>query len=93
MSILLLLLLFKNKILEEELDSKCWLCTQHEETIDHLTSGSPILVKNEYLMGHKVCAHLHYSTCAALGVKINGTHVNAHAHTHKPVCEDDVTIL
>jgi len=31
---------------------------QHEETIDHLTSGSPILTKNEYLMRHdKVCTH------------------------------------
>ena len=29
---------FKNKILKEETESKCWLCKQHEETIDHLTS-------------------------------------------------------
>jgi hypothetical protein len=43
---------FKNKILEEEVDSKCRLCKQHEETIDHLTSGCPILAKNEYLMRH-----------------------------------------
>jgi hypothetical protein len=28
---------FKNKILKEEIESKCQLCTQHEETIDHLT--------------------------------------------------------
>ncbi len=28
---------FKNKILKEEIDSKCQLCKQHEETIDHLT--------------------------------------------------------
>jgi len=30
---------FKNKILNEEIESKCRLCKQHEETIDHLTSG------------------------------------------------------
>jgi hypothetical protein len=36
---------FKNKILKEEVDSKCRLCKQHEETIDHLTSGCPILAK------------------------------------------------
>ena len=29
---------FKNKILKEETESKCWFCKQHEETIDHLTS-------------------------------------------------------
>jgi len=38
---------FKNKILKEEMESKCRLCKQHEETIDH--SGHQILAKNEYL--------------------------------------------
>ena len=41
---------FKNKILKEGTECKCRLCKQHEETIDHLTSGCPILAKNEYLM-------------------------------------------
>ena len=54
---------FKAKILKEEIESKCRLCKQHEETIDHLTSGCPILAKNEYLMRHdKVCTHLHCLT-------------------------------
>ena len=49
---------FKNRILKEEIESKCRLCMQHEETIDHLTSGCPILAKNEYLMRHdKVCMY------------------------------------
>jgi hypothetical protein len=43
---------FKNKILKEEMDSKCRSCKQREETIYHLTSGCPMLVKNEYLMRH-----------------------------------------
>jgi hypothetical protein len=37
----------KNKILKGENDSKYWLSKQHEETIDHLTSGCPILVTYE----------------------------------------------
>jgi hypothetical protein len=37
----------KNKILKGEKDSKYWLSKQHKETIDHLTSGCPILVTNE----------------------------------------------
>ena len=32
---------FKNKILKQEIESKCRLCKQHEETVDHLTSGWP----------------------------------------------------
>jgi len=61
---------FKNKILKEEIESKCRLCKQYEETIDHVTSGCSILAKNEYLMRHdKVCTHLHYSKCKALGIE------------------------
>jgi hypothetical protein len=61
---------FKNKILKEEIESKCRLCEKHEETIDHLTSECPILAKNEYLRRHdKFCAHLHSSTCKALGIE------------------------
>jgi len=52
---------FKNKILKQEIKSKCQLYKQHEETIDHLTSGCPILAKNEYLMRHdNVRTHLNY---------------------------------
>jgi hypothetical protein len=34
---------FKNKILKKEIGSKCQLYKQYEETVDHLTSGCPIL--------------------------------------------------
>ena len=61
---------FKNKILKEDTESKCRLCIQHEETIDHLTLGCPILAKNEYLMRHdKVCTHLLYSMCKDLSTE------------------------
>ena len=61
---------FKNKILKEETESKCRFCKQNEQTIDHLTSGCPILAKNEYIMRHnKVCTHLHYSIHKALGTE------------------------
>jgi hypothetical protein len=52
---------FKNKILNEKTESKCRLCKQHGETIDRLTSGCPILAKNEYLMRRdKFCSHYNY---------------------------------
>jgi hypothetical protein len=41
---------FKNKILKVEIDSNFRLCKRHEETINLLTSGCPILGKNEYIM-------------------------------------------
>jgi len=83
---------FKNKILKEEIESKCRLCKQHEETIDHLTSGCPISAKNEYLMRHnKVYTHLHYSVCKALGFE---TTDKWYTHMPKPLYEEgDVTVL
>jgi hypothetical protein len=55
---------FKREILKEETVSRCRLCKEYEETIDHLTSGCPILAKNKYVIRHdKVCTHLHYSIC------------------------------
>ena len=57
----------KNKILEKEIESKCRICKLHEETIENLTSVTPILAMNKYLVRHdKVCTHLHYSTCNSL---------------------------
>jgi hypothetical protein len=81
---------FKDKILKEEIESRWWLCKQYEETIDHLTSGCPILAKNQYLVRHdKVCSHLHYSICKALG---NETTDKWYTHMPKPVNEKgDVT--
>ena len=74
---------FKNKLLKEETESKWRLCKQHEETIDHLTSGCPILAKSEYLMRHdKFCTHLHYSICKVLGIETTDkwyTHTDAQA--------------
>jgi hypothetical protein len=61
---------FKRKILKEEIGSRCRLCKEYEETIDHLTSGCSILAKNEYVIRHdNVCTHLHYSICKTLGIE------------------------
>ena len=43
---------------------------QHEETVDNLTSGCPILAKNKYLTRHnKGGVLLRYSICKALGIE------------------------
>jgi hypothetical protein len=61
---------FNNKVLKQEIDSKCRLCKQCEETVDHLTSGRPILVKNGYLIRQdRVREYLQYSTQKVLGIE------------------------
>ena len=65
---------------------------QHEGITDHLTSGCPVLSKNDYLMRYnKVCAYFYYSLCKILGIETTkkGTHACTRARTHKPVCEHE----
>jgi hypothetical protein len=38
---------FKRTILKEEIEIRCRLSKEYEETVDHLTSGRLILAKNE----------------------------------------------
>jgi len=80
---------FKNKILKEEIESKCRLYKQHEENIDNLTSWYPILGKNEYLMTHdNVYSHLYYSIYKALGTE---TTDKWYTHMPNPVYEMEMS--
>ena len=39
---------YATKILSTETDSKCRLCQKFDDTIDHIISACPILVKEQY---------------------------------------------
>jgi hypothetical protein len=82
----------KKTILQQEIESRCRLCKEYEETIDHLISGCPTLAKNKYIIRHdKVCTHLHYSICNKLGIE---TAENWFSHIRKTVTEhEDITVL
>ena len=52
------------KILHTGTDSKCRLCQQLDETIDHIISACPILAKEQYVKRHdKVSAQIHFNIC------------------------------
>jgi len=54
---------YATKILNTETDSKCRLCQQFDETIDHIISACPILAKEYYIKRHdRVCVHNYTST-------------------------------
>jgi len=44
---------YATKILHTETESKCRLCQQHDETIDHIMSACPILAKEDYVMDER----------------------------------------
>ena len=52
------------KILNTETDSKCRLWQQCDETIDHIISACPILVKEQYTKRHEECVPNYTSTYA-----------------------------
>jgi hypothetical protein len=73
--------------LKQEIESRCRLCKEYEETIDHLISRYPTLAKNEYIIRHdKVSTHLHYSISKKLGTE---TAENWYSHIPNPVTEHE----
>ena len=56
---------YVTKILSTETDSKCRLCQQFDETIDHIISACPILAKEQYTKRYdRVCVPNYTSTYA-----------------------------
>ena len=48
----------------QKVESKCRMCSQHEETVDHIVSGCEVLAKTEYISGNdKAAAYLHWNIC------------------------------
>jgi hypothetical protein len=57
---------YATKILNTETDSKCRLCHQFDETIDHVISACPILANEQCIKRHDtVSAQLHFDICSA----------------------------
>jgi hypothetical protein len=54
---------YATKILNTETDSKCRLCQQFDETLDHIISACPILAKEQCLKDIIVGAQLHFNIC------------------------------
>ena len=56
----LLTRMYQAKILKNGADLTCRLCTQSEETVNHMISGCPAIVNTEYLQRHdRVAKFIH----------------------------------
>ena len=78
-----------------ESDSKCRLCQQFDETIDHIISASPIVAKEQYIRRHeRVCAKLRCNICKETGVQVDKKHWYEHVPKSVETSEGGkVTIL
>ena len=55
---------YQKVICGQKVESKCRMCSQYEETVDHILSGCEVLAKTEYISRHdKAAAYLHWNIC------------------------------
>ena len=51
---------YQKVICGQQVESKCRMCSQHEETVDHIVSGCEVLAKTEYISRHNnAAAYIH----------------------------------
>jgi hypothetical protein len=59
---------YASKILNTETDSKCRICKQFDEPIEHIISACPILAKEQYIQRQdRVCAQIIFNICKETG--------------------------
>ena len=56
----------------QQVESKCRIFSQYEETVDHTISGCEVLAKKEYIFRHNnAAAYLHWSICKDHDIEIS----------------------
>ena len=62
---------YRNKIIKDGTNPKCRLCPDYDETIEHITSGCPVLAKRDYLERHdKALIYMHWKICKYYNVEV-----------------------
>ena len=71
---------YQKVICGQKVESKCRMCSQHKETVDHIVSGCEVLAKTEYIsrLG-KAAPYLHWNIC-----QDNDIEVTDKLYEHKP---------
>jgi hypothetical protein len=66
------------KLLNTQTGSKCRVCQQCDETIDHIISACPILAKEYIKRYDRMSAQLHFNLCKETGVQLDKKHWYEH---------------
>lgn len=62
----------EKKIYKATQDSKCRMCKQSDETVDHVMAACPVLAAGEYIIRHdRVCTLLHFKICEHLHIPLS----------------------
>jgi hypothetical protein len=66
---------YTTKVLHTETDSKCRLCQQFDEKMEHVISACPMVAKEQYVKRHnRVSAQIHFNICKEIGVQLDKKH-------------------
>jgi hypothetical protein len=77
----------RHAIDKANVDPKCRLCAEKDETVDHLVAGCVKLAQGEYKARHdKVGAVIHWRLCKKYGIEV---HKDWYRHEVQPVIETD----
>ena len=58
------------RIIKENTNPMCRMCTKYEETVDHILSGCPKLTQTEYIHRlDKAAAYIHWKVCQSYNIK------------------------
>ena len=85
---------YQKVICGQQVESKCRMCLQYEETVDHIVSGCEVLAKTEYISRHNnVAAHLHWSICRDHDIKITDKWYQHEPETVMHSKDNNITII
>jgi hypothetical protein len=57
------------------INRKCRLCKQFDETVEHIISACPVLAKEQHIQRHDtVCAELHFNICKEIEAQLDSEH-------------------
>ena len=81
-------------ICSQQVESKCRMCSQHEESVDHIVSGCEVLAKTGYISRHNnAAAYLHWSTCKDHDIDITDKWYEHEQETVMHNKDNNITIM
>ena len=85
---------YQKVICGQQVESKCRMCSQHEETVDHIVSGCEVLAKTEYISRHNnAAAYLHWSICKDHDIEITDKWYQQAPETVTHNKDNNITIM
>ena len=62
---------YQSEIIKNGANPKCRLCNEYNETIDHIVSGCPLLMKSEFMQRQdQAASYMHWKICKSFSLSV-----------------------